>query len=201
MHGLWLRGGEMWILRRRLSQYGFEPHVFHYRTVMHGIERSAASLEKFVSGVSASKIHLVGYSLGGVIAVEMLRRSTDSRIGRLVCIGSPLAGTATGRAMARLPIGRALVGKSIVELNQRGGVGPWTGDVEIGVIAGTMSFGAGLVVGGLQSANDGTVAVAETKIDGLKDHVIRHLTHTSMMFSAKVAADIAQFLRTGKFER
>jgi hypothetical protein len=43
--------------------------------------------------------------------------------------------------------------------------------------------------------------VAETIADGLDDHCVLPVTHTGMLYSARVAEQVKQFLETGRFER
>jgi pimeloyl-ACP methyl ester carboxylesterase len=199
-HGLWMPGSETWLLRRRLSRHGFKPYAFRYRTVGDGLARNAAKLRAFVAAVPEPVVHLVGYSLGGVVAVCMLRAGVESWRGRLVCLGSPLNGSASARALMRLPGGRRLLGRSVIELVEGGGLGVWRGSVEIGVVAGRLSFGLGRLIGAFDGPNDGTVAVEETRLAGVTQHIVRRVSHTSILFSRQVAADVAHFLRLGRFE-
>jgi hypothetical protein len=72
-------------------------------------------------------------------------------------------------------------------------------DRDIGMIAGSRSIGLGLLLGGLGEPGDGTVAVAETRAEGLRQHRLLPVTHTGMLFSKQVAREVAYFLRTGSF--
>jgi hypothetical protein len=47
--------------------------------------------------------------------------------------------------------------------------------------------------------HDGTVAVAETRIEGAADHLVLPVTHLSMLWSAAVADQAVHFLREGRF--
>jgi hypothetical protein len=47
--------------------------------------------------------------------------------------------------------------------------------------------------------HDGTVAVAETQLDGLADHVVVPASHSGLLFSEEVARQAAAFLREGRF--
>lgn len=199
IHGLWLPGSETWLLRRRLAAHGYRPYSFRYRTVADDLERNAGLLARFLAGVPEPTTHLIGYSLGGVVAVHTLRRIDTARIGRLVCLGSPLNGSLSAEALLKLPGGQLLLGQSMLDLVREGGVGPWLEKVELGVIAGDLAFGLGRCLGAHDGPNDGTVAVVETRIDGAAGHIVRHVSHTSMLFSAEVADDAARFLEKGRF--
>jgi hypothetical protein len=50
-----------------------------------------------------------------------------------------------------------------------------------------------------QEANDGTVAVSETKLPGAKAHIVLPVSHTGMLLSARVAFETGQFLELGHF--
>lgn len=198
-HGLWMPGTETWLLRKRLADHGFRPYLFRYRTVGRGLDANSQALASFCAEVPGAIVHLVGYSLGGVICVHMLERKTLERVGRLVCIGAPLNGSGTARVLMTLPAGRQLLGRSIIDLTERGGVGPWDGRVELGSLAGRIDIGLGRLFRGLTGENDGTVAVEETRIAGAADHIVRNVSHTTMLFSRVVADDIAHFLEHGRF--
>jgi hypothetical protein len=48
-------------------------------------------------------------------------------------------------------------------------------------------------------ANDGTVTVAETRIEGASGFLCLPVTHSTMLFSARVARATADFLEYGAF--
>ena len=49
--------------------------------------------------------------------------------------------------------------------------------------------------------HDGTVAVEETRIPGLTDHLVLPHSHVGMLFAQDVADQVAHFLRHGRFVR
>ncbi len=69
----------------------------------------------------------------------------------------------------------------------------------LGAIAGSRPVGTGQFFAHFDEDNDGTVAVRETVIPGLTDHIVLPHSHIGMLFAGDVAANVAHFLRTGRF--
>jgi pimeloyl-ACP methyl ester carboxylesterase len=201
VHGLWMHMGSMIVLQRRLEAHGFTVRAFGYPSVTHSLEANAHALGEFIERVPADTVHLVAHSLGGVLIRTLLERRAPARLGRVVMLGSPLRGSSVGARTARLPGGRRIVGKSIADLNARGGFTQWPPAVAAGCIAGRMPIGAGWLVGGFLQANDGTVAVAETRLPGLADHVVLNVSHFALLWSRQVSAQAQHFLEHGRFRR
>jgi hypothetical protein len=121
------------------------------------------------------------------------------RMGRVVCIGSPLTGSRVAARVSDKAWGRKVVGRSLVEHVARGGISRWEQDIELGVIAGTRSFGIGTLVEALPGDSDGTVAVDETRLPGATDHIMVTATHSQLLFDRIVARQTIHFLRHGSF--
>jgi len=201
VHGLWMRAGAMVVLQRRLEACGFEVQRFGYPTVSQSLEANAATLADFIEHVPGDTVHLVAHSLGGVVIRAMLERHVPARLGRVVMLGSPLRGSQIGARATRLPGGRRMIGQSIIDLNARGGFSDWVPGVQAGGIAGRVPFGTGWAVGGIYEANDGTVAVAETRVPGLADHIVLPVTHFALPWSKRVGDQVQHFFMQGRFLR
>ena len=199
VHGLWMRGTAMGRLRRRLEPLGFTVHEFTYPSIRGSLADSTAALGAFIERVPGETVHLVGHSLGGVLICALLERSLPERIGRVVCLGSPLKGSKTAARVTRWPGGRHLIGKALGDVHARGGFHAWRAGVEVGCVAGRMPFGVGRLLGPFPEPNDGTVAVDETMIGGLKDHIVLPVSHVALLWSERVAAQVAHFLELGWF--
>lgn len=197
--GIWLPYWVMYILRNRIQDAGYEAHVFRYHSIIHSLEQNATRLDTFLKDTDADVIHLVSQSLGGIIIRAMFHYFPEQKPGRIVTFVPPHLGTYTGTLFSRFWLGRLLVGKGIMQL-VRGGTRTWKTPLrEIGVIAGDKRLGLGLLAPGLPKPNDGVVAVTETMLPGIADHIVLPTGHTPSVLSKLVAESTITFLETGKF--
>ena len=199
LHGLWMRAFTLIALRHRLERAGFAVELFDYASVTHGPDIEVARLVQRIEALNSKKVHLVGHSLGGLVALQALQRVPELTRGRVVCLGSPLRGSAVARGVARLPGGTFVIGKHLAIL--RDGIERWEGRQEVGAVAGRLPIGFGFAVGTLASPHDGTVSVVETELPGLTDHCVVPATHTGLLFSEEAAAQTIAFLRAAQFTR
>lgn len=202
LHGLWMRGFSMLALRQRLSHAGFIVHGFEYASVVAQPQRSLSRLRTrmrtLAESRSATRVHLVGHSLGGIVALQSMRGGEDHLPpGRIVCLGTPLSGSAAARGLLEWPMGERMLGYSMRALLD--GVPAWSGEREVGVIAGTLQHGLGAWLGNFHGEHDGTVAVEETRLPGIADHCVVQASHLGLLFSAEAAEQAVCFLNTGRF--
>jgi len=194
-----MRAFTLGALRRRLERAGYSVEQFDYASVFRSPEISIEHLLRRAQSVNSRNLHFVGHSLGGLIAMQALLRQPGLTSGLVVCLGSPLRGSAVARGIASVRGGGFIVGKHIDIL--RAGLVRWDCRQEAGSIAGRLPIGLGFAIGGLSSPHDGTVSVAETELPGLTDHCVIPATHTGLLFSAEAAEQTVTFLRYGRFAR
>ena len=201
LHGLWMRGFALAMLDKRLIEAGFEVHRFDYLSIGSTQEDILDRLQGQIRELAApggGVVHLVGHSLGGLLALRACSGTSRLPRGRIVCLGSPLLGSAAARNLSAWGRGaEALLGHNR-ELLERGFL-HWDGQREVGVIAGRLPLGLGAMLGRLDGEHDGTIAVAETRLPGITDHCVVESNHMSLLFSAEVASRTTRFLRTGHF--
>lgn len=71
--------------------------------------------------------------------------------------------------------------------------------IQVGNIAGTASFGAGLWLLQLPKGNDGTVALTETALPNSQTlHV--PCSHTGLLYDKATAGQVGHFLQHGRFK-
>lgn len=194
LHGIWNPGSWMLPMVWRLRRAGIDARPFAYDSIAGGPDHAVPALIRRITQTGATG--LVGYSLGGLVALQALREQDGLPVRALVCVGSPLCGSQTARQLQQLRLG-AVLGRSGRLLAQ--GQSAWQGAVRIGQIAGNCPRGVGRVLGAQGPASDGTVGLDETRWPGLADHCVVAASHTGLPFNAQVAGQVAHFLREGGF--
>ncbi len=206
LHGIWMPGAGMMYVKYRLeSDNGYRVDLFSYSPVTETLNDVAQELADFIAAGGDALTHLIGYSLGGVVVLRMLALRQDIDVDRVVCLGSPLCGSRAAFHLNQLDWGNLILGKTITEGVLDNAAQRWANGVaeshEIGIIAGDVPIGFGRLVAGFDEANDGTVAVAETRMPGAKDHLVLPVSHKGMLISRNVVDQTAAFLKRGEFLR
>lgn len=188
----------MGLLGARLARAGFQVMRFSYHSVRASPVENALALQTFCQSLTSPAIHYVGHSLGGLVVRHLFHAYPQRVPGRVVTLGTPHGSSHVARTLARYRPLRALFGRSLQQ-GLLGDAPPWRGTHDLGVIAGTVPLGLGMLVPGIPLPHDGTVAVAETRLAGMKDHITLPASHTGLLLSAAVAAQCLAFLKTGRF--
>jgi pimeloyl-ACP methyl ester carboxylesterase len=201
VHGAIVRGWEMRLLRQRMRRLGYEVRQFRYRSMMLGLDENVRRLRKFLRETKGDVLHVVGHSMGGVLARMAFEEDPDPRPGRVVAIGSPLLDCWVARRFLRLhpSIGRLLIGRTVADHISRLTGPVWRGERDFGVLAGTFRFGIGAIFKTLPTPSDGVVLLDETRLQGIRDHVEYRLNHFGMLFSRRCTVQVARFLAMGRF--
>jgi len=203
VHGLWMNGLELAMLGHRLRhEHGYDVRTFAYPTMSGSAPDICRDLAAFASGTAEAGrvVHFVGHSLGGVLVYRTLAECGAGRHGgRAVLLGSPVNGSKAARGAARFPALRPLLGPHVLSELAEPPPRRWEGPNAVGAIAGTLRMGTGQFFAQFDEENDGTVAVRETRIPGLADHLVLPHSHFGMLYARDVSAQVAHFLRTGRF--
>ena len=163
VHGLWLNGPSMAPLGWRLARAGFAVSRFSYWSVLRGLDYNVESLLRYCRKFESDRLYLVGHSLGGVLILAAIARGL--RAHRAVLMGIPYHGSISANGLARLGIGRKILGRTLSDWLRSAKPAP-AGEAEIGVLAGDRSIGIGKLISSLPLPNDGVVWLDETKVPG-----------------------------------
>ena len=200
VHGLWMPGDESLILRRRLAQeFDLTLHSFRYSAAYSTMAATTARLESFVRGLQTPQAHFVGHSLGGLVIHRFLERFPDQPPGRAVFLGTPCVASRAAEQASRFPPVAHLMGLSVAEELLQPRERRWTHARELGIVAGTQAIGMGQLLANFDEDNDGTIAVRETRMPGMHDHIALPVSHLGMLMSARVARETGVFLTQGRF--
>jgi pimeloyl-ACP methyl ester carboxylesterase len=158
-------------------------------------------IERFVQDIDGA-IHFVGHSMGGLLARVYLANYRPHHPGRVVMLGTPNSGSEIADGLKNFPLYRAFFGPAGQQLGtERDAVThallPAI-DYPVGIIAGNRSVDplAGIF---LARPHDGRVSVANTKLDGMADHIVVPTAHPFLPRNAVVIAQTLAFLRDGRF--
>jgi len=194
-----MNGLEFWRLRRNLERAGYDCHIFKYHVWGKPLTETAARLHEFAEGLDAPVVHFVAHSLGGIVVMHLFDQFPFAKPGRIVLLASPVNGSVVAKRLNSIALTRWMLGQSM-ELGLGGSVPRWNGWREIGIIAGSLPLGVGLIIGGPSFPHDGTVSVEETGLKGATDSIILPVSHMGMLFSSEVARQVITFLRAGRFD-
>lgn len=149
------------------------------------------------------KIHFVAHSMGAIILRQYLARHAVTNLGRVVLLGPPNHGSEIIDRLRTTPLLRSCLGPRLLELStgpdalpQR--LGP--ANFDCGIIAGDRSVNpiTGLM---LHGANDGKVTVESARLEGARDFLVLHYSHTWLIWKRQTFHQIAHFLSVGAFDR
>ena len=186
----------------KLRGYGVINHGYQSRRGR--IADHAAQLRTVVEevGETRGKIHFVTHSLGGIVVRAMLAEGSawPKSLGRVVMLSPPNQGSELAALLSNNLIYRLALGPAATEL----GTGPDStpnqlGPVafELGVITGDRSIlPVDRIFGG---PADGKVSVERARVEGMRDFLVVHRSHTFIMWAPDVTTAVFQFLEMGSF--
>lgn len=203
LHGLARGHGSMSRLAAYLRTRGFETFSRTYPSRRHSLSYLAGEVADWIAEHARDRpVHAVTHSMGGVI----VRHLHDPRIewGRIVMLAPPNRGSQLAAGLVRNPVFRWYYGPAGAELANGAQWPP--PPAPFAVIAGTRSLALSNVTSWTvgrrfspQTANDGTVAVEETKLDGMSAFAEVDATHTWIMNDVRVQGLVVSYLRDGAF--
>jgi hypothetical protein len=207
LHGLGRTDLSMLRMESMLADAGYSVVNVGYPSTQHSIEHLASeelgpALERCCANESLT-VHFVTHSMGGIVLRHYLENSELGNLGRVVMLSPPNQGSEIADWVAESPLLQRILGPSVEQLgtdtssvpNQLGPV-----DFELGIIAGNRTLNP-LFSRMIPGADDGKVAVENTKVEGMTDFLVVPYSHTYIMMTEDVIAQVIHFLAEGRFRR
>lgn len=207
VHGLNDNETDMFYLRDQLNRLGYAALTVNLPLRFRPLEECVAvfsdQLQPILSRYACyTRIHLIGYSMGGLVVRAFLASNTVNKLGRCVLIATPNRGTRLAdwadsffRPMVHIYQPLKSLKPGVFECGEPNNVPK----PEIGVIAGAANKHLlGLFLAG---ANDGRVEIESALGCDMTDYVIRPYGHKEIHHQPDTALLVHCFLGTGSFPK
>lgn len=212
VHGLARTRHSMDKLARRLAEDGrFTVLQMGYASTRLGIEHHAAALGRIVSELEAvAELNFVAHSMGSLVirrwlADEPLGNRGRVPLGRMVMLGPPNHGAQRALLWSELPLIEPLFDAVVGRAGRQ--LGPQfdlmrphlaTPPCPFGIVAGGLGNEHGWHLR-IDGDDDGTVGVAETRLDGAADFILLPVRHTQLTSDDRAIDCTLRFLEHGYF--
>ena len=205
LHGIARTKGSMEGMGEALSQKGYVVINIDYESRKKKIEKLIVDVRKEIVKYNipeTKKINFIGHSMGGLVIRAYINKYKPKNIGKVVMLGTPNQGSEVADFLVDNYFYKTFYGKAGQELvTDQSDFKKIFGtvDYELGVIAGNCTIDpvSSFIIPG---DDDGKVAIAKTKIKGMKDHITLCATHSFMPSNKQVKQQTKYFLEHGKFQ-
>jgi pimeloyl-ACP methyl ester carboxylesterase len=203
MHGLARDAASMDKLAGAVKSAGYAAFNLDYPSTRAAPAELTALLRAAVARCcgTAPRLHFVTHSLGGLIVRAFLAETPPANLGRVVMLAPPNHGSEIVDLLGGVWPFTKFFGPTAVQLGTARDSFPNRlpePSYEVGIIAGDRPvnpLGAMVIPG----SDDGGVSLEGAKLGKMSDFLSVHESHSRIMRSPEVAAQVLNFLRCGSF--
>ena len=147
------------------------------------------------------RVHLVAHSMGALVVREYLAGGKPARLGRVVLLAAPNHGTPLAEPLKWKPLAKIFATAVAVSCcpDHPGCELPETADYAPGILMGNRPGWFPYLSPFLKGPDDGVVAVASGRLEGMADFRVLTTSHTRMPRNPETLREVLAFLQAGRF--
>ena len=147
------------------------------------------------------RIHLVAHSMGALVVRGYLASGKPARLGRVVLMAAPNHGSPIAEPLKWKPLGQLIAPAVAVSCgpDEPNKQLPRTADFAPGILMGNRPGWFPYLSPFIEGPDDGVVAVASGRLEGMADFRVLTASHTGMPRNAEVQREVLAFLQAGRF--
>jgi pimeloyl-ACP methyl ester carboxylesterase len=206
LHGIGRTSRSMRKLERSLQQAGLATLNLTYASRKKPLEQLAEEIHPAISQFSEAihgPLHIVGHSMGGLLARVYVARYRPCRLGRVVMLGTPNGGSEIADLLQDTLLYRSYYGPAGLQLttlpDDTLALLPPV-DYPVGIVAGTRALNPIAWRCNLPRPNDGCVSIESSKLAGMADHIAIRATHVGLSRHRDAVRQTITFLSEGRFD-
>jgi len=204
LHGIARSSNHMKSLAKILEKSGFSVINLDYPSTSYNLEDLTDIVHQKISTYVASdkKIHFVGYSMGGLFVLALIKKYQYKNLGKVVQLAPPNHGSEIADLLKNFWLYKKIYGPAGQQLiTDQSAIKHLFGQVNynLGIIAGDTAIDP-ICWGIIPNKNDGRVSIESTKLKGMKDHIVVSASHTFFPSNKEVQKQTLHFLKNGNFK-
>ena len=204
VHGILRSTGTFTALEKALIGTGFDAVAISYPSSRGTIEEHAEGLARLLDRQEGTEtVSFVTHSMGGLVVRHLLARDGEWKrrieVRRIVLIAPPNRGSAIARVLKDIPAYRLIYGEAGQQLTPAEVSRAPVLEHPFAIIAGGKGDGRGFNPL-LPGDDDGTVRLAETRLEGATDFLVVPEIHALISNHQETIRATINFLKHGKFE-
>ncbi len=208
LHGITRSSKLMDKLARQVASHGHAVFNENYPSTSAPIKQLAEGLYLRIKPLCENlnkKLHFIAHSMGALITRYIIATYQPVNLGRVVFLAPPNQGSQLVDKLKWLWLFRKFCGPAGSEMGHGNDSFinslPPKINFELGIIAGDRSIDPFYSWFLLSGKDDGKLTIEETKLDGMKEHIVIHANHTYMPQNQEAIDLTIRFIQHGSFSK